>query len=72
MLAGKKENKEIDHKKNKKIQKLEKPKNVLENKKNTNLEKEKKDFNVIKNSTNIKSAFSFFKKINKIKNSSIS
>ncbi len=40
-----KENKEIDDKKNKKIKKLEKPKNVLENKKNINLEKIPKQIN---------------------------
>ena len=34
-----KENKEIDDKKNKKIKKVEKPKNVLDNKKVINLEK---------------------------------
>ena len=40
--------KEIDDKKNKKIKKLEKQKNVLLNKKDTNLEKENKEINGIK------------------------
>ena len=40
-----KENKEIDDKKNKKIKKVEKPKNVLENKKEINLEKTPKQKN---------------------------
>ena len=40
-----KENKEIDDKKNKKIKKVEKPKNVLENKKGINLEKTPKQKN---------------------------
>ena len=44
-----KENKEIYDKKNKKIKKVEKPKNVPENKKDTNLEREKKEINRIKN-----------------------
>ena len=44
-----KENKKFDDKKNKKIKKVEKPKNVPENKKDTNLEKEKKEINIIKN-----------------------
>ncbi|MBO6989299.1 MAG: hypothetical protein JJ830_00955 [Prochlorococcus marinus XMU1421] len=43
-----KENKEIDDKKNKKIKKVEKQKNVLVNKKDTNLEKENKEINGIK------------------------
>ena len=47
-----KENKEIDDKKNKKIKKVEKPKNVLENKKDKNLEKlQKQKNNKIKNSS---------------------
>ena len=40
----KKENKKFDDKKNKKIKKVEKPKNVSENKKDINLEKENKKF----------------------------
>jgi len=40
-----KENKEIDDKKNKKIKKVEKPKNVLVNKRDINLEKENKEKN---------------------------
>jgi len=40
-----KENKEIDDKKNKKIKKVEKPKNVLMNKKDINLEKTPKQKN---------------------------
>ena len=44
-----KENKEIDDKKNKKIKKVEKPKNILVNKKDTNLEKENKEINGLKN-----------------------
>ncbi len=44
-----KENKEIDDKKNKKIKKVEKPKNVLENKKDINLEKENKEIDDKKN-----------------------
>ena len=40
-----KENKEIDDKKNKKIKKVEKPKNVLVNKKDINLEKTPKQKN---------------------------
>ena len=40
-----KENKEIDDKKNKKIKKVEKPKNVLKNKKDINLEKTSKQKN---------------------------
>ena len=43
-----KEKKEIDDKKNKKIKKVEKQKNVPENKKDTNLEKENKVINGIK------------------------
>jgi len=39
-----KENKNIDDKKNKKIKKVEKPKNVSENKNDINLEKENKKF----------------------------
>ena len=47
-----KENKEIDQKKNKKIKKVEKPKNVLENKKDINFKKiPKQKNNKIKNST---------------------
>ncbi len=44
-----KENKKFDDKKNKKIKKVEKQKNVPENKNDTNLEKENKKINVIKN-----------------------
>ena len=44
-----KENKKFDDKKNKKIKKVEKPKNVPENKKDTNLEREKKEIDVKKN-----------------------
>jgi len=44
-----KENKEIDDKKNKKIKKVEKPKNVPENKNDINLEKENKKFDDKKN-----------------------
>ncbi|MCR8539761.1 MAG: hypothetical protein JJ848_005360 [Prochlorococcus marinus CUG1439] len=44
-----KENKEIDVKKNKKIKKVEKPKNIPENKKDTNSEKENKEIDVKKN-----------------------
>ncbi|MBO7012293.1 MAG: hypothetical protein JJ831_03110 [Prochlorococcus marinus XMU1422] len=44
-----KENKEIDDKKNKKIKKVEKQKNVLVNKKDTNLEKENKEIDDKKN-----------------------
>ncbi|KGF97382.1 hypothetical protein EU96_1094 [Prochlorococcus marinus str. MIT 9302] len=44
-----KENKEIDDKKNKKIKKVEKPKNVLENKKYINLVKENKEIDDKKN-----------------------
>ena len=47
--VAEKENKEIVDKTNKKIKKVEKPKNVLRNKKVTNLEKEKKEINVMKN-----------------------
>ena len=43
-----KENKEIDDKKNKKIKKVEKPKNVLMNKKDINLEKQNKKIDVKK------------------------
>ena len=47
-----KENKEIDDKKNKKIKKVEKPKNVLENKEDMNSEKiPKQKNNKIKNSS---------------------
>jgi len=42
-------NKEIDDKKNKKIKKVEKPKNVLVNKKDINLEKENKEIDDKKN-----------------------
>jgi len=44
-----KENKNIDYKKNKKIKKVEKPKNVPENKNDINLEKENKKFDDKKN-----------------------
>ena len=44
-----KENKNFDDKKNKKIKKLEKPKNIPENKNDTNLEKENKKFDDKKN-----------------------
>ena len=44
-----KENKEIDDKKNKKIKKVEKPKNIPENKNDINLEKENKKFDDKKN-----------------------
>ena len=44
-----KENKEIDDKKNKKIKKVEKPKNILVNKKDTNLEKENEEIDDKKN-----------------------
>jgi len=44
-----KENKEIDDKKNKKIKKVEKPKNVLVNKRDINLEKENKEIDDKKN-----------------------
>ena len=44
-----KENKEIDDKKNKKIIKIEKQKNVLGNKKDTNVEKENKEIDDKKN-----------------------
>ena len=44
-----KENKEIDDKKNKKIKKVEKPKNVSENKNDINLEKENKKYDDKKN-----------------------
>ena len=44
-----KEKKKFDDKKNKKIKKVEKPKNVLENKKDINLEKENKKFDDKKN-----------------------
>ena len=44
-----KENKNFDDKKNKKIKKVEKPKNVPENKNDINLEKEKKKFDDKKN-----------------------
>jgi len=57
-----KENKKFDDKKNKKIKKVEKPKNVPENKKDKNLEKEnKKDKNLEKEN----------KKFNDIKNKKI-
>ncbi len=48
-----KENKEIDYKNNKKIKKVEKPKNFLENKKDINLEKENKEIDY-KNNKKIK------------------
>ncbi len=44
-----KENKETDDKKNKRIKKEEKPKNVLENKEDINLEKENKEIDDKKN-----------------------
>ena len=44
-----KENKEIDDKKNKKIKKVDKPKNVSENKNDINLKKENKKFDDKKN-----------------------
>ncbi len=44
-----KENKQFDDKKNKKIKKVEKPKNLPENKKDINLEKENKKFEDKKN-----------------------
>ena len=44
-----KENKKFDDKKNQKIKKVEKPKNVSENKKDINLEKENKKFDDKKN-----------------------
>ena len=44
-----KQNKEIDDKKNKKIKKVEKPKNISENKNDINLEKENKKFDDKKN-----------------------
>ena len=44
-----KENKNIDYKKNKKIKKVEKPKNLPENKNDINLEKENKKFDDKKN-----------------------
>jgi len=44
-----KENKKFDDKKNKKIKKVEKPKNVPENKNDINLEKENKKFDDKKN-----------------------
>ena len=44
-----KENKKFDDKKNKKIKKVEKPKNVPVNKKYTNSVKENKEINLIKN-----------------------
>ncbi len=43
------ENKEIDDKKNNKIKKLEKPKNVVKNKKDINLKKENKEIDYKKN-----------------------
>ena len=49
-INSEKENKKFDDKKNKKIKKVEKPKNVLENKKDINLEKiPKQKNNKIKN-----------------------
>ena len=48
-INSEKENKKFDDKKNKKIKKVEKPKNVLENKKDINLEKENKKFDDKKN-----------------------
>ena len=44
-----KENKKFDGKKNKKVKKVEKPKNVLENKNDKNLEKDNKKFDDQKN-----------------------
>jgi len=55
-----KENKEIDDKKNKKIKKVDKQKNVLVNKNDINLEKENKKFDDKKNKK--------IKKIEKLKN----
>ena len=55
-----KENKEIDDKKNKKIKKVEKLKNVLVNKKDINLEKENKEIDDKKNKK--------IKKVEKLKN----
>ena len=52
-----KENKEIEYKKNKKINKVENLKSVIENKKDINLEKENKEIEYKKN-----------KKINKVEN----
>ena len=49
-----KENKEIDDKKNNKINKVENLKSVLENKKDINLEKENKEINYKKNKQNKK------------------
>ena len=63
-----KENKEIDDKKNKKIKKVEKPKNVLENKKGINFEKENKEINVGKNKKDINLEKISKQKNNKIKN----
>ena len=58
-----KENKKFDDKKNKKIKKVEKPKNVPENKNDINLEKENKKFDDKKNKKNKK-----IKKVEKPKN----
>jgi len=55
-----KENKKFNDKKNKKIKKVEKPKNVPENKNDINLEKENKKFNDKKNKK--------IKKVEKLKN----
>ena len=55
-----KENKKFDDKKNKKIKKVEKPKNVPENKNDINLEKENKKFDDKKNKK--------IKKVEKLKN----
>ncbi|WP_075507665.1 hypothetical protein [Prochlorococcus marinus] len=55
-----KENKKFDDKKNKKIKKVEKPKNVPENKNDINLEKENKKFDDKKNKK--------IKKIKKVEN----
>ena len=54
------ENKKFDDNKNKKIKKVEKPKNVPENKKDINLEKENKKFDDKKNKK--------IKKVEKLKN----
>jgi len=63
-----KENKEINGIKNKKIKKVENPKNVLENKKEINLEKKPK--NVLENKKEINLEKKTKQKNNKIKNSS--
>jgi len=60
-----KENKNFDDKKNKKIKKVEKPKNVPENKNDINLEKENKKFDDKKNKK-IKNLLKKRKKLKKI------